>query len=86
MNTTTQQVADLANKHNTTWRDKPESYWLARLTGEVGELACSLVGDHEGPIDWELKQIAAICLNWLDMRADTSAAVLENSAQRWHER
>lgn len=35
---------------------------------EVGELAGSLVGDHEGPPEWELRQIVAICINWLDMR------------------
>jgi len=55
--------------HKETWRDEPESYWLARLMQEVGEAGSSLVGDHNDPLDWELAQIAAICLNWLDMRA-----------------
>ena len=71
MSETTQLVVDLAEQHKTTWRDKPESYWLARLMQEVGELGSSLVGDHDDSPDWELRQIAAICLNWLDMRATT---------------
>jgi hypothetical protein len=62
-------VLSLRELHEATWRDKPESYWLARLMQEVGELGSSLVGDHDDPADWELAQIAAICLNWLDMRA-----------------
>jgi hypothetical protein len=62
------EVLELTKKHVETWRDKPEDYWLARLMQEVGELASSLVGDHDDPPEWELKQIAAICLNWLDMR------------------
>lgn len=53
----------------THWRDKPDSYWLARLMEEVGELAGSLVGDHDDPPEWELTQIAGICINWLEMRA-----------------
>ena len=61
-------VTGLAIQHSKTWRDKPESYWLARLMQEVGELGSSLVGDHDDPPEWELKQIAAICLNWIDMR------------------
>lgn len=61
-------VLDLKRKHSETWRDMPESYWLARLMEEVGELASSVVGDHKDPVEWELTQIAAICLNWLDMR------------------
>lgn len=61
-------VLQLAAQHSTTWRDKPSSYWLARLVQEVGELGSALVLDHDDPPEWELMQIAAICLNWLDMR------------------
>lgn len=66
---TTEQVLQLKQQHIETWRDKPESYWFARLTQEVGELGSSLVGDHDDPPERELKQIAAICLNWLEYRA-----------------
>jgi len=61
-------VVDLVRQHVTTWRDKPDAYWFQRLVGEVGELGCSLAGDHKDPPEWELAQIAAICINWLDMR------------------
>ena len=61
-------VIELKEKHRETWRDMPESYWLARLMQEVGELGSSLVGDHDDPAEWELMQISAICLNWLEMR------------------
>lgn len=61
-------VLALKEQHKETWRDEEESYWLARLMQEVGELGSSLVGDHEDSPDWELSQIAAICLNWLEMR------------------
>lgn len=63
-------VVDLAFEHRETWRDKPEDYWLARLMQEVGEAASSLVGDHDDPVEWELTQIAAICINWLEMRRE----------------
>lgn len=62
------EVLRLKLEHVKTWRDKPESYWFARLVQEVGELGSSLVGDHDDSPDWELAQIAAICLNWLEMR------------------
>lgn len=64
---------DLQAEHVNTWRDKAEWYWLARFTEEVGELAGALVGNHVGPVEWELSQIAAIALNWLDMRANRAA-------------
>lgn len=51
--------------HQTTWVDQPDSYWTARLMQEVGELASALVGDHADSPDWELEQIASICINWL---------------------
>lgn len=67
-------VYELKKKHETTWREKPESYWFARMVEEVGELAGALKGTHEHTPDWELSQIAAICLNWLEMRVDLRAS------------
>ncbi len=61
-------VVELSREYKHTWRDKPDDYWLACLMEEVGELAGALVGNHEGPVEWELKQIGAICTNWLDKR------------------
>lgn len=63
-----QLISDKAKEHCETWRDQPEGYWLARLMQEVGEAASSLIGDHEHPLEWELIQIASICVNWLEMR------------------
>lgn len=64
-----QQVLELQQKHALTWRDRPEWYWALGLLEEVAELILSLAGLHVGPPEWELKQIAAICLNWLEYRA-----------------
>ena len=61
-------IIKLVKERSQTWRNKPESYWFQRLVGEVGELGCALAGDHDDPPEWELTQIAAICINWLDMR------------------
>ena len=61
-------VINLATEHKRTWRDEPEEYWFFRLIQEVGELGSALANDHEHPPDWELRQIAAICINWLQMR------------------
>lgn len=77
----TNTVLELKNSHSNTWRDKPESYWFARLSQEVGELGSSLVGDHEDSPDWELNQIASICLNWLEMRSALAAAPAPNSTE-----
>ena len=60
-------IYNLVKEHEKTWRDQDEGRWLAGLIAEVGELANSLHGNHRHPPDLELKQIAAICLNWLDM-------------------
>ncbi len=65
-----EDVIALQQKHKNTWRANTEAYWLARLMQEVGELASSLADDHDDPPEWELKQIAAICINWLEMRSD----------------
>lgn len=66
-------VCCLVAKYGDKWREKPDSYWLARLMQEVGELASALVDDHPHTPDWELTQIASICINWLDMRQRVAA-------------
>ena len=63
-------VVNLKNKHAGTWRDKKEAYWFQRLMDKVEELSDALVGTHEHPPETELMQIAAICLNWLEMREE----------------
>lgn len=62
------QVLLLRHKHKHTWRGKPETYWFAALAEEFGELGSALNGKHADSTDHELRQIAAICLNWLEMR------------------
>lgn len=62
------QVIELRRKHQTTWRDKSDWFWLMGLWEEVLELTFSMLGLHRGPIDWELTQISAICMNWLEKR------------------
>ena len=63
-------VFELTEKHKETWRNNPESVWLAGLIEEVAELAQSIGGKHEHTPEQELRQIAAIALNWLDMRTN----------------
>ena len=55
-------------EHQDYWHDKPDLYWFARLTQEVGELGSALVGDHDDSPEHELVQIAAIATNWLKRR------------------
>jgi len=62
------KVLELKTRHKSTWRDKPEWWWLLGLLEEVVELVFALVGLHRGPVDWELTQIAAIAMNWLEHR------------------
>lgn len=64
------KVLKLQQQYAETWQGKPESYWLARIMQEIGELASVLVGDYDDSPDWELMQIAAIALNWLEHRQD----------------
>lgn len=70
----------LKEQHKTTWRDQPESYWFYLLMEEVGELGASLANDHKDPPEWEMKQVAAICLNWLEMRAALNPIEQEENA------
>ena len=62
------EVLTLMLDNRERWRDRDNNYWMARLTQEVGELASSLIGDHDDPPEHELRQIASIALNWLDWR------------------
>lgn len=66
---TFKMVYELKKRHEKTWRGESEPYWFARLVEEIGELGGALVGNHEHTPDYELSQIAAIVLNWLEMRA-----------------
>jgi hypothetical protein len=61
-------VLKLVEKYNHKWRLENNSYWLARLVQEVGELASSLSDKHEHLPEHELRQIASIAINWLDLR------------------
>lgn len=61
-----QDVVELADQHRDTWRERGDLKWYLGLLEEVLELGLCLLGLHEGPVDWELLQIAAIALNWLD--------------------
>jgi hypothetical protein len=63
----------LAEQHKETWRQDPESTWIKGLLEEVRELQDALEGKHKHPPDLELMQIAAICMNWLDMRQSKRA-------------
>lgn len=63
-----QQVIELRRKYSLTWRDLPEGNWSINLMEEMLELLLSLKGQHEHSPDTELTQIAAICINWLEMR------------------
>lgn len=61
-------ILERRNEHAGTWRGEPESRWLVGLVEEVAELAAALEGQHAHSPDWELTQIASICLNWLEYR------------------
>lgn len=61
-------VVALKEKHCKTWRDKSQLYWAVGLLEEVVELIGALLGLHKGPVEWELMQISAICMNWIELR------------------
>ena len=69
-----QNVIGLRDEHAQTWRNMPEDYWYSRLVQEVIELGLAMDGRHIDTPDWELTQIAAICLNWLEMRKSNTRA------------
>lgn len=62
------EVLKLKRKHRLTWRDRSDWFWFFGLLEEVAELGLALAGLHKGPVDWELKQISAIAMNWLEKR------------------
>ena len=61
-------IANYTELHKGYWRDKPQWYWMGKLLGEVLELFFSLLGLHKHTPEFELRQIASICANWLDYR------------------
>ena len=64
------EVLMCKHKYAATWRDKSQLTWVHGLLEEVCELMLSLIGLHDGPVDHELMQIAAICMNWREYRAE----------------
>ena len=69
-----QGVLAYVARHKDKWRGLPDAYWYQRLVAEVGELGGVLAGDHDHPMSHELRQIASICINWLD-EIDSGRAV-----------
>jgi len=64
------RVIELREKHINTWRNRRQWYWSLFLLEEIAELLLSLVGIHDDDPSWELTQIAAICVNWIEMREE----------------
>lgn len=64
------------------WRNKSDWYWAFALCEEVIELLGALIGIHAGPVEWELKQIAAICINWLELRMSRMVSLEEQYWER----
>jgi hypothetical protein len=69
MNAVDETIA-LKEKYAGKWRDRSQLYWAGRLLEEVAELLGALLGIHAGPVERELAQIASICMNWLELRAE----------------
>jgi len=61
-------LLDYKRRFRDHWRDEPDVYWFLRLMQEVGELADTFTEETQDPRDHELRQIASICMNWLDKR------------------
>lgn len=77
MNTRLEQMAiDLRRQHRTTWRTRKQGFWLFGLLEEIAELILALAGLHKDGVDWELLQIAAICMNWMEMRAERTETAI----------
>ena len=51
------------------WRSRGRLYCAWRLIQEVSELVGVILGVHDDDLDHELRQIASICLNWLEDHA-----------------
>ena len=77
------EVLKLKQVHSGTWQSESESRWLGGLIEEVGELASALENTHEHTPDYELTQIAAICLNWLEYRARAEPNSQQPIADDW---
>lgn len=60
------EILELKNEHSDTWRDRSNFYWLWKLFGEFVELGLSLCRLHRHFPEWELMQIAAIAMNWVE--------------------
>ena len=61
-------VINYKRKYESLWRDRCDAYWLERLAQEVDELKESLNGMHGDSPEWEIRQIASICINWLERK------------------
>lgn len=71
-------IWNLAEDHQETWQDAPTWKWYLGLVEEVAELGLALLGLHkhrDGPntdtVDWELRQIGSIALNWIRKRDES---------------
>lgn len=65
MDDTTAAVLALMEQHKDTWKGAKDHWWWYCLWEEICELELALDGDGDDPPEWELMQIASICLNWL---------------------
>lgn len=57
-------------KNRWRWQGKGNMYWFLQLIRAIFLLFGSLVGLRHEPVRWELMQIAAICLNWMNRQDD----------------
>jgi len=62
-------VLDLALEHAATWHGQPDEWWAGQLAEELAELCLSLGGLHGHSPELELREIAAIAINWQAERA-----------------
>lgn len=76
------RIWNLAENHRQTWRDKEEWQWYLGLLEEVAELGLALAGWHKDEnlamrddgIEWELRQIGSIAMNWIRHRDESKGA------------
>lgn len=71
-----EEVLELKAIHAETWRDRPESYWLAGLRRVSNNLSTSVVyhGWKTTTVDVHLCEIASIALNWLEYRSEEKSS------------
>ena len=60
-----EKVLIMQKEHAETWANDSNWIWLINLQEEIDELRMTMLGEHEGPIEHELCQIASIAINWL---------------------